>query len=202
MDKVRSNRIVPGRKINELIRSRRAPLVRAMSAPSRPASATNRTTVNSHNNRRGQVQQPPRNRRRILPAKEDLSNLRQTFTSVQIRDFDEDNNNEEEERFCHREKIRDERQPPRKSSAKSSKSSKNPSATTFSCDQIVTLVSLLDSGGSDSEREGDGDVNKSKHAEQVSSSKGNSISSEKAPNLRKAGKSGKWPVGLSCFMCM
>lgn len=181
MEKARTNRNVPERKINELIRSRRAPLIRAMSAPIRPASATNRTTVNTNNNKRGQVQQPPRNRKRILPTKEDLSNLRQTFTSVQIKDFDEDH--EEEAGFGNN---RERQLPARKSSANSSKSSKNRSATTFSCDQIVTLVSLLDSGGSDSEREGDVDGSKTKNAEQQG---GNST--EKAPILRKAGKSGK-----------
>lgn len=51
---------------------------------------------------------------------------------------------------------------------------------TFTCDQIVTLVSLLESGGSDSERE-------------RSAERGNKEIPivEKPPTLRKAGKSGE-----------
>lgn len=150
---------------------RRPPLVRAMSAPSQH----NRTA-----NLKRASQQTPR-RRKVLPVKEEhlTAALRQTFTSVQIKE--DDDLSEEDEGRQTSNKIRNE-PGPRKSSAKS----RNPRATTFTCDQIVTLVSLLDSGGSDSERERSSDRGNDKKEE--------TPTAEKPPTLRKAGKSGE----LSC----
>lgn len=150
---------------------RRPPLVRAMSAPSQ-----NRTNL-----KKG----PQPRRRKILPAKEELStaNLRQTFTSVQIRE-DEDYSDREEDQKANK-VIPGEESIARKTSASKLRNR----ATTFTCDQIVTLVSLLDSGGSDSEREGSGEGNNNNQK------KDESTTVDKAPTLRKAGKSGE----LSCL---
>lgn len=155
---------------------RRPPLVRAMSAPSQ-----NRTNL-----KKG----PQPRRRKILPAKEELStaNLRHTFTSVQIREDEDYSDREEDQGVSNKPNkvIPGEESIARKTSASKLRNR----ATTFTCDQIVTLVSLLDSGGSDSEREGSGEGNNSNNQK-----KDESTTADKPPTLRKAGKSGE----LSCL---
>lgn len=127
-----------------------------------------------------------------MPAKEELStaSLRQTFTSVQIRE-DKDNDDgwdkaEEELQAVKNITKSDDSTATRKSSAGKTRNR----ATTFTCDQIVTLVSL-DSGGSDSEREGssEGNNNNNNHGTKKDE---NSIA-DKPPTLRRAGKSGELP---------
>lgn len=126
--------------------------------------------------------QPAPRRKKVLPVKEEhlTAALRQTFTSVQIKE--DDDLSEEDERRPTTNKLRNE-----PGSRKSSAKSRNPRATTFTCDQIVTLVSLLDSGGSDSERERSSDRGGVGKKEETPTA-------EKPPTLRKAGKSGE----LSC----
>lgn len=120
-----------------------------------------------------------------MPAKEELStaSLRQTFTSVQIReDKDDDGWDRAEENFTKS----DDSTGTRKSSAGKTRNR----ATTFTCDQIVTLVSL-DSGGSDSEREGSSEGNNKNNNH--GTKKDENSTADKPPTLRRAGKSGELP---------
>lgn len=146
---------------------------------------SNHTTRDSSNNRKAQ-QQPQRRRRN---GAEEVS-LRQTFTSVQIRDCEDDESGGDYP--CERKQNGDSSDRPIRRSSARSASKSNPSRSsrppTFSCDKIVTLVSLLDSGASDSEQE-DNQEQPGKRGRGVGETT-IGVGVEKPPTLRKAGKSG------------
>ena len=166
-------------QVSDANNSRRRPLLRAMSAPSQHLSNRTFGTINS---KKTPIQPPPppSRRRKAASSREDLTKLRQTFTSVQIKEDDDYSDKEENQIKNKNQEAGD--AGTRKSSAKT----RNRTTTTFTCDQIVTLVSLLDSTGSDSEREGETGNHKKTKEEPAQPQP----QAEKPP-LRKAGKSGK-----------